>query len=593
MFAPVCWSIAVMLVSLLGTPACLAGNFEALTVPDTNYAIPTGAVFVATTGDDRHSGTQTSPLRTVGAAIRAARPGDTIVLRAGTYREGDYAFSKPLTLQPFPHETVWIKGSQKITAWAPAGAYWCHTPWKHEFDSQTHDPGAIDPKFPHAGKPEMVFVDGQPLTQVGSLDEMTDHTFYVDDATDTLTIGLDPTDRLVEAAVHQQALRSVTAQASGTKIRGLGFMHYATPRLAGTLQADGNQTTFENNTVAWGASRGLALYHTPHAVVTGNTLIYHGLMGLGAHRCPGLVLRKNRFAANNQARFVQDGPAAEASGAKITASGNLHIRGNIFEDNLATGLWLDLSVHDATIVGNTARHNKNFGIFCELSARAILVGNIVLGNQDAGIALSNAAHIQVYNNTLADNAINLAVFDDARVNTDPAQVAQGITWITSHVTLRNNIFSHTKNICGRSSEPAAADRALLYVRDFNSTPRQAADTMIHAADCNAYYRELSHCPSVLIAWGRSHGQQAFKKLAEFQAGTGLEQRGLGSDDIPNPFFHDPSQGDYRLLENSPARGAGAALPADVASAWGLPHDVPVDLGAWQSSGREAHGHDSN
>ena len=563
----------VLLVLVAGSfQADEAVAFEELTVAKTNYAIPTGALFVSTTGDNSNSGTELSPFRTVGAAISAAAPGDTIVLREGTYREGDHVFSKPLTFQPYPNETVWMKGSEEVTSWTQDGAYWRHDNWTVEFNQDSYEPGALDPNYLHAGKPDMVFVDGAPLTQVGSLAEMGAGTFYVDYAADELYVGTDPTGRTVEAAARKRALRSVTASASGTVVRGLGFMHYAGSRFAGTLQSDSNQTNFENNTIAWSASRGMALYDSTNAVIKGNTLIYNGLMGLGANNAEGLVLEDNRIAANNHERFVQGGTAAEASGVKITSSSNLQLRDNTVEDNLAIGLWMDISVHDATIVGNQAHNNQSYGILYEISSDAIIAGNVVSGNEDGGIGLSNASQVQVFNNTLADNETNIAVLDDSRVNSDPNEVAQGITWITDEVVLKNNILSNTDG-----AEP------LILVRDFNSVPIQDADDMIDGTDFNAYYRTVSSSPTVLAEWWRGVTINEYNDLAAFQAATGQEASALGIDDVAShPFFKDETNGDYRLLESSVGRGVGDSLPVDVASALGLTAGVSVDVGAIQS-----------
>ncbi|MGO7983938.1 DUF1565 domain-containing protein, partial [Rhizobium johnstonii] len=54
---------------------------------DASYAVPAGALFVATDGDDTADGSLENPFRTIGAAIAAAKPGGTIVVRAGDYHE--------------------------------------------------------------------------------------------------------------------------------------------------------------------------------------------------------------------------------------------------------------------------------------------------------------------------------------------------------------------------------------------------------------------------------------------------------------------------------------------------------------------------
>ena len=79
------------------------------------------------------------------------------------------------------------------------------------------------------------------------------------------------------------------------------------------------------------------------------------------------------------------------------------IRDNLIEDNLATGFWMDISVYDATLVNNVSRRNESFGFFHEISANALFAGNVVVGNADGGIAISNASQVRVINNTLVAN----------------------------------------------------------------------------------------------------------------------------------------------------------------------------------------------
>src|SRR5690606_32127662 len=84
---------------------------------DTAYPIPSGALYVSPSGNDSHNGSAASPFRTVQRAVNAAPAGATIVLRQGEYREKVTITNKRLTLQPYPHEQVWLKGSDVVTGW--------------------------------------------------------------------------------------------------------------------------------------------------------------------------------------------------------------------------------------------------------------------------------------------------------------------------------------------------------------------------------------------------------------------------------------------------------------------------------------------
>lgn len=91
---------------ILPTPPTPTGAGSA-PVGLTSYAVPSGAMFVATTGRDTNPGSSSAPKRTMGAAIAAAPARGTIVIRGGTHHESVIVpSSKPLTIQSYPREAV-------------------------------------------------------------------------------------------------------------------------------------------------------------------------------------------------------------------------------------------------------------------------------------------------------------------------------------------------------------------------------------------------------------------------------------------------------------------------------------------------------
>jgi len=78
---------------------------------------------VATTGSDLAAGSEGEPLRTVNRAAALARPGDTVRVHAGEYREwvrparGGLSDTRRITYEAAPGEHVVIKGSERVTTW--------------------------------------------------------------------------------------------------------------------------------------------------------------------------------------------------------------------------------------------------------------------------------------------------------------------------------------------------------------------------------------------------------------------------------------------------------------------------------------------
>src|SRR4051794_17264906 len=87
----------------------------------------TTTLHVATTGSDVADGSEENPFRTIGRAAGLARPGDTVVVHGGEYREwvvprrGGLSDRRRITYEAAAGEHVVIKGSERVTGWENAG----------------------------------------------------------------------------------------------------------------------------------------------------------------------------------------------------------------------------------------------------------------------------------------------------------------------------------------------------------------------------------------------------------------------------------------------------------------------------------------
>ncbi|HMP39514.1 MAG TPA: right-handed parallel beta-helix repeat-containing protein [Roseiflexaceae bacterium] len=528
-----------------------------------SYPIPAGALFVAPGGSDTNAGTEQAPWRTIGHALRSAPTRSTIVIRAGIYREGNInLFGKRLTIQPYPGEKVWLKGTAVVDGWTQEGALWRRTGWTTTFPQSTAVPDAIDPAYSMARYPEMLFYNDIGLVQVASKASVVPGTFFFDYGAGTLYVGNNPAGGIFEATVHAHALN--LSDTRGSIVRGIGFTGYAAHINPQTNQCMVRGTTagmiFENNTFAWSAACGLQVFGSG-VIVRGNRFLYNGQVGMAVSRGDFLLAEQNYFAYNNRERFNQ---LWECGGAKLTNTHYALLRDNVAEYNYCSGLWVDIESSHVTVVRNRSQYNEKHGIHYERSYDGVVASNIAVANQRSGIQIgSGSINVRVYNNTLVRNDRNINVINDARPRSNAG------------ITIKNNILADDDGV-----DSGSVHEALLNVEDWSGrNPWISADLMVSMLDYNAYYRENAASPPRLISWQQPVSNLSLTTLEQIRSQIGHEHHGISATGAAASFFLDAAAGDFRLKPGSPVVNAGQPLPHDIAAAVGVAAGSVVSMGA--------------
>jgi parallel beta-helix repeat protein len=613
--------------------------------PTAFYQPPTTNVrFVAPQGNDTTgTGSETAPYRTLGKALQVVNDMDddlrhwTIVMKAGTYREGELTVYSPnVTIQRYRDDLVSLRGSVEQTGFTGTGPYRKTltspdpTPLEqdcadtHLLGSNTQDHGA---QFALA-----VFRAGVPLRRVRGPTVLSGEYAY-NHRSNVLTLADSPTE--IEVTSKRWALRS---SASNVKLAGLDIQGYATctvdwkKTVNGTdyfkgavlLHDSASGAVLENSTVANNAGSAVWVSKARNVRLSGNTIVNNGWTGVHAADAPGLVVDNNTISFNNVRRWRN---AVEA-GMKITFIKDGVISNNLFEHNAATGFWCDQgcgsmnpSANWFIVARNLVRYNDSKGLFYEVSHHGVIASNVVHDNGESGIAAFGSRNVEIWNNTVVDNNAsaegytgNVSVADDRRCFLDdtlpggarctvengcdprregnndhcePSSVGHlANTCNAEHVRIMNNIISGSRGT-----------RPLLNVEDPNPTA-YGADLIVEANDYQAYDRPSTSAPASLIDWQRDAGSAAiaYPSLSAFQTENrcreshSVERSGEGT---PSYFIDHAG----RNLAQNPASvdvwGRGATLPLEVLKAIYWPQTAPVQpsprIGAIEWHGKASAG----
>ena len=513
-------------------------------------------------GSDAGDGTAAKPLQTIGAALKKAGGGDTIELANGTYREGELAVDKGVTIKAAEGAKPVLTGAEVPKSWSAGGdGKW--STGKDMVRFCTVCTINADPaKEGIASHPEQVFVDGKPLTQVLSRAEVTESTFYVDDP-DPVTlknpknnqagynvkphrgtsyvIGVDPNQHQVEVVQHSRALSFNTDNItlSGLTVEKYSAVQrwdYEDPEI-GTISGGGmvvaahGAPRIENSTFRYSSTAGaLQVIDSTNAFVSNNLFESNGSNAFGINDSTGAKVENNLWRNNNTSGFITKdcGAYCTLADTKITHSKNIRFANNTvdysatgvdisdpnaYDQNRGAGIWFDEGVMDSEIVGNYFV-NVPVAIFNEVSSNNLIASNIVAG-AGIGIHISGSNDTRVWNNTVSHALTSLWIQEDTRSDGCNARNAQGVctqvqkwsaehglSWDTTNTTVMNNIFSseQTTPKPGDEWRYSAMVQVLGGAND-DGSGAVYANEMVSTIDYDVYYRhENPQTLSTTVLW---------------------------------------------------------------------------------------------
>jgi parallel beta-helix repeat protein len=525
---------------------------------------------------DRNPGSRTKPMKTISAAVSKVHAGDRVIIHAGEYRETVIVTASgtneaPIVIEAAPGETVIIKGSDVISGWTlDHDAIWkARLPKLPSRSTDTNDAS-----FWRANEIHRVFIrdgillDALHLHRVSAKDRLQPGNFFHDIADSTLYVWLpdsgDPNKAKVETAVRGAWMNIM---GSYVIVRRLEMRHASTLAISSwpACNIHGEGVRLEDCAMTWGDFVGVSLMGNRNSLVR-CTVACNGDAGMGGSG-EGHLIEACRVIYNNIDRYD---PSWHCGGAKLIPKFNKgRIVGNEFAYNIGPGLWLDGSCNDNRIERNFCHDNEGPGIMVEISARNLVLNNISTANRNSlaadylipdpeadkrgqhniflgrklnertqstliyqgggglGIFISSAPGSRVYNNTCYLNEGGGITVEG------PLREAAGGPMSTHDCRVLNNISVYNKG-------------PQLVVRKNGIDP----DTAGNLSDHN-----LLLAIGGIVAKNGWAGATAFS-VAEWQRVSNQDTHSREGD----PRFAMSTMGDFRLLEGSPALGAGQALP---------------------------------
>ncbi|MHC4508436.1 MAG: right-handed parallel beta-helix repeat-containing protein [Planctomycetota bacterium] len=407
--------------------ACMAVMFAA-------KGVCAREIHVSKAGSDSNSGGRDSPYLTIDKAAQVARPGDTVIVGAGTYREwvkpvrGGTSENKRTTYRAAPGEKVIIKGSERITSWKrEAGGV-----WKVELPNSffgDYNPYALKVsggwlnygQWHHRGD---VYLNGEAFYEKQTADEVkqTEQSWHgrVDEQATTIRANFgraNPNTELAEINVRESLFMPEVMGLRYITVDGFHFMHAAANWAPPVIELQtgavgprmGKHWIIENCTVVNARCVGIILGQAPGVdyddidaygdhIVRNNVIRRCGQAGIAGQKGATRSLISGNFIEDTNYRREFGGWETAAiklhNSVDTLISGNL-IRGVYHQQQAAYGIWMDYGNQGTRITGNIIYDTEAETIFLEMDHGPTLIDNNILVGR--GLKSNSEATLIVHN----------------------------------------------------------------------------------------------------------------------------------------------------------------------------------------------------
>jgi hypothetical protein len=453
-----------------------------------NEGLETASIYVDTAkGSDTNPGTQSQPLKTIGAAATMAETnnhssiGTKVIINPGTYRESvtlshnNKDTSLPVTFEAATNGTVIVSGATVYSGWATYSQNhsiytngWTNT-WG-ECPQLTSCPFQQDIMM----RQEMVAVNGTALTQVMSLTQMLQGTFFVDQQSAQIYVWPPSGTNMGAATVEAASLPALfTIQhKSNIVVRGLTFQYANSCRGLAAVQVQGSSSNilFDSDTFQWNNGQGLSISNpTTYFTVENSVSVHNGDAGFQESQTKNGLWQSDTTSYNNWRGAQGAYYACNTGGLHAWMVHDDTINNLTVSFNQGYGIHWDTDNANITTTGINATSNMMSGLFVEKDEGPITFSGAYVCNQNSamavgGLVLRNSEGVSLTKSVLMNNLPNqITVIGLA----GGIQVTNWETGVTSNLVTQN--FTNTSNtIQGNTSSQGLFKDSYLNNSDWTS-----------------------------------------------------------------------------------------------------------------------------
>jgi len=380
-------------------------------------------------GSDLNPGTQKLPFQTLGYAMKVAiannhnRIGTHVTVNPATYRESVLVGAErgdtplPITFEAAQPGTAIVSGADVWTGWIPlTGGLWYNT-WPYHW-GLCKIPGVGEPnEQPIVLRREMVFVNGTPMTQVLSLNDMQEGTFSVDEIDSVIYLwppfGTDMNTATIEVSTRSPDL--AIYHRTNMVFRGMVFQYAnSCDEAAGTfISGQANNILLDNDQFIWNNAEGLAFIDVSNHLTVRNSVSSHnGETGFFSFKVKDLLYQSDEAAFNGW-RTAQGGLYAfNSGGGRFHLTHYANYPGFVSEFNQADGIHWDTDNANIGADSVVLANNLLAGATVEKSEGPFAFSNSIFCNNgvvaptyfvNSGITYRDSEYITLTRSTISNN----------------------------------------------------------------------------------------------------------------------------------------------------------------------------------------------